>query len=468
MMRTAAKTTQDTMNNIEIAEPPAKTPRNRKLPASPAVAQVQTVAIEPAPAQALPAARAVRTPKTAKTDPVKEIAAEPAIKAGWKGMNDDEPKLPKPAAPKTADTPPASTPKPKPEKNPVKTPPATSASPAAAVAPATSASLEAKTAPAPKAAPAIKSKASTAAIVDTKDAVAPPLEPQGAAGQSRRGTHSRPEPAAAPNTVKEKAVGTATPGVAKGKPATVTSTAAAKEKPATVVAAGPVKEKPAPAASPAVALKTTPTPEPAMAPVAKPSPKAVVKKPSARPSSAKARIASVVAAAVKARAATKPQRAAAPVKAAAEKVIAPLPAEAVESATAAAPKVVAARTVAPAVRPSVTRQVKQQPAQTGKQKPEPREKAVVQPMLVLESGHLWRMTGIHAVAYVRRASDACAILRTAPGQLADRAMAVYRDKQGRAIAWQVRFETARWAEVEGMLNMPHVKGREEFMEPAAL
>jgi len=451
------------MNNIEIAEPPAKTPRNRKLPASPAVAQVQTVAIEPAPAQALPAARAVRTPKTAKTDPVKEIAAEPAIKAGWKGMNDDEPKLPKPAAPKTADTPPASTPKPKPEKNPIKTPPA------AVVAPATSASPEAKTASAPKAAPAIKSKASTAAIVDTKAAVAPPLEPQGAAGQSRRGTHSRSEPAAAPNTVKEKAAGTATPGVVKEKPATITSTtAAAKEKPATVVAAGPVKEKPAPAASPAVALKTTPTPEPSMAPVAKSSPKAVVKKPSARPSSAKARIASVVAAAVKARAATKPQRAAAPVKAAAEKVIAPLPAEAAESATAAAPKVVAARTVAPAVRPSVTRQVKQQPVQTGKQKPEPREKAVVQPMLVLESGHLWRMTGIHAVAYVRRASDACAILRTAPGQLADRAMAVYRDKQGRAIAWQVRFETARWAEVEGMLNMPHVKGREEFMEPAAL
>src|SRR4051812_10641279 len=104
MMRTAVKTTQDTTNNIDIAEPPAKAPRSRKLPAPPAVAPVQTAAVEPVSSREPAAARAVRTPKAAKADPVKDSAAETVLKAGWKGMDDDEPKLPKPAAPKTADT----------------------------------------------------------------------------------------------------------------------------------------------------------------------------------------------------------------------------------------------------------------------------------------------------------------------------------------------------------------------------
>ncbi len=74
------------------------------------------------------------------------------------------------------------------------------------------------------------------------------------------------------------------------------------------------------------------------------------------------------------------------------------------------------------------------------------------PVVVLGSGQLWKMAGNNAVAYVRSAADACAILRAQPGQLAQKAMAVYRDRHGKAIAWQVRFENARWAEVEGLLK----------------
>lgn len=83
---------------------------------------------------------------------------------------------------------------------------------------------------------------------------------------------------------------------------------------------------------------------------------------------------------------------------------------------------------------------------------EPRERAVVPSVVVLGSGQIWKMAGNNAVAYVRSAADACAILRAQPGQLAKKAMAVYRDRHGKAIAWQVRFESARWAEVEGMLK----------------
>ena len=74
------------------------------------------------------------------------------------------------------------------------------------------------------------------------------------------------------------------------------------------------------------------------------------------------------------------------------------------------------------------------------------------PVVILDNGRIWKMAGNNAVAYVRTAANACAILKSEPGQLAKRAMAVYRDRNGKAIAWQVRFETARWAEVEGMLK----------------
>lgn len=67
--------------------------------------------------------------------------------------------------------------------------------------------------------------------------------------------------------------------------------------------------------------------------------------------------------------------------------------------------------------------------------------------LALEGGTLWRMSGRHAVAYVQNASLACALLAVETRHLARRAMAVYYDKKGRAIAWQVRFDTQHWDDV---------------------
>lgn len=67
--------------------------------------------------------------------------------------------------------------------------------------------------------------------------------------------------------------------------------------------------------------------------------------------------------------------------------------------------------------------------------------------LLLEGGMLWRMSGRHAVAYVQNASLACALLSVESRHLARHAMAVYYDKKGRAIAWQVRFDTQHWDDV---------------------
>lgn len=67
--------------------------------------------------------------------------------------------------------------------------------------------------------------------------------------------------------------------------------------------------------------------------------------------------------------------------------------------------------------------------------------------LALEGGTLWRMSGRHAVAYVQNASLACALLAVETRHLARHAMAVYYDKKGRAIAWQVRFDTQHWDDV---------------------
>lgn len=381
-MRTAVKTTQDTPNNSAIAAP-AKIPRRRKPEASsgvapvPSAAPVPSVAAEPAAAR-VPAATQARPPKQTKVSITAGRAAQPGVKAAWKGMDDDGPKPPKPPAPKSVETPPSKrTPKPGPERPAIKEP-----------------------------ADAVKAKQGTAAAAGAKE-----LKPPSAA-------------------------------------------------------------------------------------------KAAAKRPAAaRPASAKARIASVVAAAVNARSGRKTQPASVsqkavtgktgasasaaasagvgtsvPAKAAAAKTPAPVFAKVVRG-TSTAPadtkvnagktpasipaKAVAGRPASPAGQSAVSRRIKSEPAPAGRRKPEPRDKAVVQPVLILESGSLWRMAGNNAVAYVRRASDACAILRATPGELAHRAMAVYRDRQGRAIAWQVRFETARWAEVAGMLNAPAGKGEAE-------
>jgi hypothetical protein len=48
---------------------------------------------------------------------------------------------------------------------------------------------------------------------------------------------------------------------------------------------------------------------------------------------------------------------------------------------------------------------------------------------------------------VRNAALAGELLQTDPKHLARTAMAVYYDKKGRAFAWQVRFDTARWEEI---------------------
>ena len=68
-----------------------------------------------------------------------------------------------------------------------------------------------------------------------------------------------------------------------------------------------------------------------------------------------------------------------------------------------------------------------------------------------EGGRAWRMSGKHAVAYVRDAGLAGELLATEPRYLAKSAMAVYYDRKGRPFAWQVRFDSARWEEVLGRL-----------------
>ncbi len=83
----------------------------------------------------------------------------------------------------------------------------------------------------------------------------------------------------------------------------------------------------------------------------------------------------------------------------------------------------------------------------GKAKTAVPETARVERDLALEGGRLWRMSGRHAVAYVQSASLACALLSVETRHLARHAMAVYYDKKGRAIAWQVRFDAQQWDDV---------------------
>lgn len=135
--------------------------------------------------------------------------------------------------------------------------------------------------------------------------------------------------------------------------------------------------------------------------------------------------------------------AAPPAKPAARKVPAPpaaavKPAPAAKSLPAAKPKAPAAKLKAPAAvqAPSAPR-----PAALAS------DTARVERTQALEGGSLWRMSGRHAVAYVHTSALACALLAVEPRHLAQHAMAVYYDKKGRAIAWQVRFDTQRWDDV---------------------
>ena len=116
-------------------------------------------------------------------------------------------------------------------------------------------------------------------------------------------------------------------------------------------------------------------------------------------------------------------------------------------------------TSAPAVKPKATKTVKVTPPQAAAPRPVPptplksRPKAASPetmrplPEPVCAEGRLWKMSGRHGVAYVQSAALASELLATDTRHLAQRAMAVYYDKKGKAIAWQVRFDTDRWDDV---------------------
>jgi len=76
---------------------------------------------------------------------------------------------------------------------------------------------------------------------------------------------------------------------------------------------------------------------------------------------------------------------------------------------------------------------------------------IVVPEIVLTEGAVWKMSGRHGVAYVKNAALAGELLSVEPRHLAKAAMAVYYDRKGKAFAWQVRFDTARWEEVRQRL-----------------
>ena len=62
-------------------------------------------------------------------------------------------------------------------------------------------------------------------------------------------------------------------------------------------------------------------------------------------------------------------------------------------------------------------------------------------------GRAWRMSSRYAIAYIKDAALAGELLATDARHLAKIAMAVYYDRKGKAFAWQVRFDAARWDEV---------------------
>ena len=63
------------------------------------------------------------------------------------------------------------------------------------------------------------------------------------------------------------------------------------------------------------------------------------------------------------------------------------------------------------------------------------------------SGRAWHLSSRYAVAYLSNAALAVELLAAEPRHLAKAAMAVYYDRKGKAFAWQVRFDAARWEEV---------------------
>ena len=111
-----------------------------------------------------------------------------------------------------------------------------------------------------------------------------------------------------------------------------------------------------------------------------------------------------------------------------------------------------------AVKPAPVKAAKSVPVQTAKTIPvkaaKPAQPVPVRVIAEINgaSGRAWRMTSRYAVAYVKDAVLAGELLATEPKHLAKSAMAVYYDRKGKAFAWQVRFDAARWDEVVGRLG----------------
>lgn len=143
----------------------------------------------------------------------------------------------------------------------------------------------------------------------------------------------------------------------------------------------------------------------------------------------------------------------APVKAAAKT---PAPAKAAASAKpapAGTPSVKPAPAKAAPAKAAPAKAARKIPVQAAPSAPAPVRAVAETPATYFtgEGGRAWRMSGKHAVAYVRDAGLAGELLATEPRHVAKSAMAVYYDRKGRPFAWQVRFDSARWEEVLGRL-----------------
>ena len=119
----------------------------------------------------------------------------------------------------------------------------------------------------------------------------------------------------------------------------------------------------------------------------------------------------------------------------------------------AAPPFKAAPAKAAPVKTAPVKAARKIPVQAAPSRPVPVRAVAETPAAYFagEGGRAWRMSGKHAVAYVRDAGLAGELLATEPRHLAKSAMAVYYDRKGRPFAWQVRFDSARWEEVLGRL-----------------
>ena len=125
---------------------------------------------------------------------------------------------------------------------------------------------------------------------------------------------------------------------------------------------------------------------------------------------------------------------------------APVEASAPEATAAKSAPLKAAPAKAAPVKPAPMKSARKIPVQAAPSAPVPVRAVAETPAAYFtgEGGRAWRMSGKHAVAYVRDAGLAGELLATEPRHLAKSAMAVYYDRKGRPFAWQVRFDSARW------------------------